>query len=224
MSDTITKYGTIVTRQGKERIAACILSGTLVDITQAAVGDGGGAYYQPDDTQTALKNERWRGKIASAQINPQNKNMIDVKLVVGAEVGGFFIREAALYTSDGLMLALCNLPDTEKVAFSDGVSGKLTLMLHIVVENASALRFTVDASLDTVSREEMAAALSAHNADPAAHPALRQADAALDARLSLLEMMYGTDIKENPFTVSFGSLEGIFVAGVWDQSGQRIGY
>ena len=159
MSDSITKYGTIVTQLGKERIAACILSGTLVDITQAAVGDGGGAYYQPDGSQTALKNECWRGKIASAQINLQNKNMIDVKLVIGAEVGGFFIREAALYTSDGLMLAICNLPDTEKVAFSDGVSGKLSLLLHLIVEDASVLHFILNPTLDTVSREEMQDAL-----------------------------------------------------------------
>lgn len=181
MSDSITKYGTIITRQGKERIAACILSGQLVDITQAAVGDGGGAYYQPDDTQTALKNERWRGQIASAKINPKTPNMIDVKAVVGAEVGGFTIREASLIASDGVTVAICNLPDTEKTAFSDGVSGKLTLLLHLVVEDASVLRFTVDANLDTVTREELAAALSAHDADPAAHPDLRAALSAHDA-------------------------------------------
>ena len=222
MSDLITKYGTIITRQGKGRIAACILSGQLVDITQIAVGDGGGAYYQPDEAQTALKNECWRGQIASARLNPNTPNMIDVKAVVGADVGGFTIREASLITSDGVTLAICNLPDTEKSAFTDGVSGKLDLLLHILVEDASVLRFTVDPALDTVTREELSAALSAHDADEAAHPALREADAGLDARLSLVEMLYSTDIKDNPFTVQFNSLEGLAAAGVWDQSGQRI--
>ena len=69
---------------------------------------------------------------------------------------------------------------------------------------------------------DVAAALSAHDADGAAHPALREADAGLDARLALLEMMYSTIVKENPFTVQFNSLEGLAAAGVWDQSGQRI--
>ena len=187
MSDLITKYGAIITRQGKGRIAACILSGQLVDITQIAVGDGGGAYYQPDEAQTALKNECWRGQIASARLNPNTPNMIDVKAVVGADVGGFTIREASLITSDGVTLAICNLPDTEKSAFTDGVSGKLDLLLHILVEDASVLRFTVDPTLDTVTREEMEAALSAHDADEAAHPDLRAGLSGLEDRVTALE-------------------------------------
>ena len=155
------QYGTILTAQGKALMAACILSGSKLDLTQAAVGDGGGSYYQPDPGQTTLKRETWRGAIAAAQIHPTQLNMIDVKVVIGSEVGGFIIREAALYTSDGVMLALCNLPDTEKVALSSGVSGKFTLLLHFLVEDASVLRFVVSPSLDTVSREEMDAALDA---------------------------------------------------------------
>ena len=155
------QYGTILTAQGKALMAACILNGSQLDLTQAAVGDGGGSCYQPDPGQTALKRETWRGAIAAAQIHPAQPNMIDVKVVIGSEVGGFIIREAALYTSDGVMLALCNLPDTEKVALSSGVSGKFTLLLHFLVEDASVLRFVVSPSLDTVSREEMDAALAA---------------------------------------------------------------
>lgn len=82
----------------------------------------------------------------------------------------------------------------------------------------------VNANANTVTREELSAALSAHDADPAAHPALREADAGLDARLSLVEMLYSTDIKENPFTVQFNSLEGLAAAGVWDQSGRALAF
>lgn len=181
------QYGTILTAQGKALMAACILNGSRLDLTQAAVGDGGGSCYQPDPGQTALKRETWRGAIAAAQINPAQPNMIDVKVVIGSEVGGFIIREAALYTSDGVMLALCNLPDTEKVALSSGVSGKFTLLLHFLVEDASVLRFVVSPSLDTVSREEMDAALAAHDASDTAHPHLQASAAALAARMDQLD-------------------------------------
>ena len=181
------QYGTILTAQGKTLMAACILNGSQLDLTQAAVGDGGGSSYQPDPNQTALKRETWRGAIAAAQINPAQPNMIDVKVVIGSEVGGFIIREAALYTSDGVMLALCNLPDTEKVALSSGVSGKFTLLLHFLVEDASVLRFVVSPSLDTVSREEMDAALAAHDASDTAHPHLQASAAALTARMDQLD-------------------------------------
>lgn len=181
------QYGTILTAQGKALMAACILNGSQLDLTQAAVGDGGGSCYQPDPNQTALKRETWRGAIAAAQIHPAQPNMIDIKVVIGSEVGGFIIREAALYTSDGVMLALCNLPDTEKVALSSGVSGKFTLLLHFLVEDASVLRFVVSPSLDTVSREEMDAALAAHDASDTAHPHLQASAAALAARMDQLD-------------------------------------
>ena len=40
-------YGTVITSSGAALIAACILNGTKLPITDAAVGDGDGAYYQP---------------------------------------------------------------------------------------------------------------------------------------------------------------------------------
>ena len=37
-------YGTVINAIGTAKIADCILNGKKVDITTAAVGDGGGAY------------------------------------------------------------------------------------------------------------------------------------------------------------------------------------
>ena len=37
-------YGTVITSSGAALIAACILNGTKLPITDAAVGDGDGAY------------------------------------------------------------------------------------------------------------------------------------------------------------------------------------
>lgn len=168
-----TTYGTIITNEGAALIAACILNGTTLSITEAAVGDGGGAYYVPTVDQTALKGEQWRGDIASAEISSSTANMIDVKIVVGEEVGGFTVREAAIYSADGTMIAVCNTPDTEKVAISGGVSGKLTLLMHIVVADASVLEFTINPSLDTVSQEDLEAAISEHNASSTCHADIR---------------------------------------------------
>lgn len=168
-----TSYGTIITTAGAALIAECILSGTQLSITEAAVGDGNGAYYQPTVDQTGLKNEKWRGDIASAEISSSAPNMIDVKIVIGEEVGGFIIREAAIFSADGTMIAVCNTPDTEKVAISGGVSGKLTLLMHIIVADVSVLEFTLNPALDTVSQEELEAAISEHNASDSCHADIR---------------------------------------------------
>lgn len=134
------------------------------------MGDGDGAYYQPTVDQMELKNKKWEGEIASATISTTTANMIDVKIIVPADVGGFIVREAAIYSDDGTMVAVCNTPDTEKVAIDEGVSGKLTLLMHLIVADTSVLQFVINPSLDTVSEDDLAAAIDAHNEDPEAHP------------------------------------------------------
>lgn len=167
------KYGTIITQAGAEIIAECILSGTALVISTAAAGDGGGGYYEPTTTQTALANEKWRGGIASAQINKETPNMLDVKVVIPDDVGGFVVRELGLFSEDGVLIAICNTPDTEKVAISGGVSGKLTMLMHIIVADASVVEFTINPALDAVSRQELEAAISDHNASATCHADIR---------------------------------------------------
>lgn len=64
--------------------------------------------------------------------------------------------------------------------------------------------------------------IAAHNADPEAHPALRGALAGLEAKISALDLRYNTDVSGNPFTVTFDSLEGLAVEGVWNTPQRRI--
>lgn len=158
-SITTTKYATIITAVGEAKIAAAILNGTKVNIVLAAVGDGNGSYYKPTAEQTSLLNECWRGKIASYQIGSTVKNMIDIKFLIPADVGGFFVREAMVIDDEGDVIALCNTPAAEKVAISEGASFPLTMMMHIIVKDASAINVMVQPSLDTVSREEMHGAI-----------------------------------------------------------------
>lgn len=153
-------YGTVITTTGSSKIAACILNGTKLNITHAAVGDGGGAYYIPTAGQTKLMQECWRGEIASYEINDNNPNMLDVKFIVPAEVGGFTIREAALLDEAGDVVAICNTPDAQKVKITDGVSFPITMVMHIVVTDVSAVQVVVNSSLDTLNREELNLALA----------------------------------------------------------------
>lgn len=187
-----TTYGTVITNAGAALIAECILNGTKLPITEAAVGDGNGEPYSPTPAQTELKNEKWRGEIVSATISTTTANMIDVKIVIGEDVGGFVVREAAIYSDDGVMVAVCNTPDTEKVAISGGVSGKLTMLMHIVVADASVLQFVINPALDTVSQEDLTAAVTAHNKDPEAHPDLAERIDAITHTISVVPTQNGS--------------------------------
>lgn len=155
-----TPYYTLPTAVGKAKIAAAILSGKKVNITHIAVGDGGGAYYEPTEDQTGLVNECWRGEVASYRISGSVANMIDITALIPATVGGFYIREGMAIDEDGDAIALWNTPDIEKRPSTDGVSFPLDIVAHIVVEDASVVTITVNPALDTVSRSELEAALA----------------------------------------------------------------
>lgn len=243
MPEQEKRYGTKITTLGAARITACILAGTKLKITQAAAGDGGGGYYVPTVDQTSLVGELWRGPIVSAVQNPTVPNMLDVKIVIDDSVGNFVCREMGLFNEAGELIAICNTPDTEKVAISTGVDGRLTMVMHIVVADASVLEFTIIPALDVVSREDLEQAISDHNTDTTAHADIRQAITSavaahnsaadvhpdlqntvggIDARLAILELKYGTNITGNAFTVTFASLVGLVVTGVWNETYQRV--
>lgn len=243
MPEQEKRYGTKITTAGASHITACILAGTKLKITQAAAGDGGGGYYVPTVDQTELVGEMWRGPIVSAVQNPAVPNMLDVKIVIDDSVGNFICREIGLYSEDGVLIAICNTPDTERVAISTGVAGRLTMVMHIVVADASVLEFTIVPALDVVSREDLESAIVEHNVNPASHVDIRQAIPAaveahnsasdvhselqitvggINAHLGMLELKYSTNITGNSFTVTFASLVGLVVTGVWNETYQRV--
>lgn len=145
------KYKTIVTDIGNEKMMNATLNGVKVNVVAAVVGDGGGSYYVPTADQTTLVNEVWRGPIASKEINSKSANMLDVKVVIPAKVGGFTVRECGIVDDAGDLIAVCNIPDAEKAIIEDGISAALTILMHIVMTNSDALEFTLDPTIDTAS-------------------------------------------------------------------------
>jgi hypothetical protein len=258
------QYSTIITDGGAAKIAAAIASGVPLMITEAAVGDGNGAYYEPTPAQIELRNEVWRGMIAYSDIDPAEPNMINVQFVIPPDDGGFTVREAALYDDSGEMLAVCNLPDTKKEVYSSGTTGKLTIIMHIIVTDSSALMFEINPQLDSVSPEQLYSAIAlhdssdtahsdiraaidavvnsmpgdyytkaqtdqritdavaAHNTDASAHGDIRASIAGLDSRTTNLEMIVGGGISTNPFSITFTTLAGVNVTGVWNDTQGRI--
>lgn len=195
MADTERTYGTLVTDVGVALITAATMEGEKVNITQLAVGDGGGAYYQPVPSMTELKKENWRGPINTVAINEQSPNMIDVVAVIPSNVGGWTIREMAVFDEAGNMIAICNTPDTEKVIITTGAAGEIELTMHIEISNTGAISFIIDPTVITATKKD----LEEHNASAKAHEPLfgQKADVTdLNAHVN------NTDIHVNPTTMA----------------------
>lgn len=194
MADTQKTYGTIVTNTGVNLITTATLEGKKVNITQLAVGDGNGAYYQPLPQMTTLKNEQWRGTVSNVSVSEQSPNMIDVVAIVPSSVGGWTIREMAIFDEAGNMIAICNTPDTEKVIITTGATGEIELTMHIEISNTGVITFVIDPTVITATKKD----IENHNSSASAHQALfkQKADVTeLNAHTN------NTDIHVNPITM-----------------------
>lgn len=149
------QYGTKLTAKGAAALAACILEGTKLEITEIAVGDGGGAYYEPMTDQTALVHEVWRDEVLTCEKSVLNPNTMDIKGVIPSDAGGFVIREMGVFDAAGTLIGVCNTPDMEKTDAASGAGGKLDLIMHLVVTDADAVQVVIKSSLDSVSLEDV---------------------------------------------------------------------
>lgn len=149
------QYGTKLTAKGAAALAACILEGTKLEITEIAVGDGGGAYYEPMSDQMALVHEVWRDEVLSCEKSVLNPNTMDIKGVIPSDAGGFVIREMGVFDAAGTLIGVCNTPDMEKTDAASGAGGKLDLIMHLVVTDADAVQVVIKSSLDAVSLEDV---------------------------------------------------------------------
>ena len=148
------QYGTKLTAKGAAALAACILEGTKLEITEIAVGDGGGAYYEPMTDQTALVHEVWRDEVLVCEKSVLNPNTMDIKGVIPSDAGGFVIREMGVFDAAGTLIGVCNTPDMEKTDAASGAGGKMDLIMHLVVTDADAVQVVIKSSLDSISLED----------------------------------------------------------------------
>ncbi|HDS9327929.1 TPA: phage tail protein [Klebsiella pneumoniae] len=148
-------YITILTEYGAARMAQAALAGVAVDFTEMAVGDGGGAVPAPDPSQTQLVNEVYRAPLNRVVIADKSANLIRTELIILPQVGGFWLREAALYDDTGQCLAVASLPPSYKPQLSEG-SGRLhSVNLWIAVSNASSVELKADPSVILATASEV---------------------------------------------------------------------
>ncbi|MCS5876086.1 phage tail protein [Klebsiella pneumoniae] len=151
------KYSAILTATGKERMAQAIVTGKPVVFTEMAVGDGNGAAVTVGDLSSGLINEKYRAVLNRVEIADMAANVIRTEILIMPQVGGFWIREAALYDEDGECIAVANLAPTYKPLLSEGAGRMQSVNLWIAVSNTAAVELQADptviiASVDEVNR------------------------------------------------------------------------
>lgn len=99
-------FSTILTKIGKQKITNAIALGKKIELSTLAVGDGGGGYYEISEKQTQLKNKVWEGQLSKVVISEKNPNTILTEALIPTDVGGFYIREAGIFDTEGDLIVL----------------------------------------------------------------------------------------------------------------------
>ncbi|WP_434708166.1 phage tail protein [Pseudomonas sp. R1-1] len=152
-------YYTLLTNAGIAYETACKAAGVPIKLTQISVGDGGeGGVYNPAATATALKREVWRGPLNALFQDEKNPSWLLAEVTIPPDVGGWYVREAGLWTDTGILYAIVKYPESFKPVLATSGSGKEFYIRSIFeTSNASLVTLLID---DTVVKATRAWVMS----------------------------------------------------------------
>lgn len=146
-------FYTILTAVGRAKIANSQVTDSKINLSEMAVGDGGGDYYNPNDSQEKLRNEVWRDNIGSVEVDSDNPNWIVIEAIIPAEDGGFTVREVGIFDASNDLIAIGKYPETYKPVLDEGSAKDLYVRMIIEVSNASSVTLKIDPAVTIASRK-----------------------------------------------------------------------
>jgi hypothetical protein len=237
-------YGFCVTKQGRDLIAK-LVAGKKLELSRIMVGSGS----CPDDEVPREMKDLAEPVAAATSTTPvYDGNTVKMTIEYRSDLNGgldhgFWLREFGVYAfdpDDGEVLiyygCLGDYPQWVSAYSATSVDvRRFPVVIAIGDDSGVETDFNCEAWMTAEDVEiycntmmlpafltDAQKLVDAHNDDPDAHFSIRNIVSDMDARLSLLELMWNTDVDGNPFTVTFETLDGIVVEGVWNENGKRV--
>ncbi|MFJ5392743.1 phage tail protein [Pectobacterium sp. CHL-2024] len=145
-------YFALLTNIGAAKLANATALGVRLNITQMAVGDGGGVLPTPNPAQTALISEKRRAALNMMSIDPKNPSQIIAEQVIPENEGGWWIREIGLFDDDGNLIAVANCPETYKPQLQEGSGRIQTVRMILIVSSTDAVTLKIDPAVVLATR------------------------------------------------------------------------
>ncbi|MGY2176330.1 phage tail protein [Pseudomonas azotoformans] len=153
MTDQNSQFFAILTAVGEAKQANAAALGTSWTFAQMAVGDANGTDPVPSRTQTKLINERRRAPLNQVKVDPTNASVIIAEQIIPETVGGWWVRELALYDADGDMVAVANCAPTFKPLLSQGSGRTQVIRINLIVSSTANIELKIDPSVVLATRE-----------------------------------------------------------------------
>jgi len=140
------QFYTILTTIGKAKLANAQATGTPVNFSEIAVGDGNGSYYNPVESQKVLTNEVWRGSLNTVYTESENPGYLYCEGVIPDTDGGFSIRECGIFDNEGNLIAVGKVPETYKPTLPEGSTSGLAIKMILQISNTEDVTLLIDPS------------------------------------------------------------------------------
>lgn len=152
MTDQNTQFFAILTAIGEAKLANATALGTSLTLSQMGVGDANGTDPIPSRTQTKLINERRRAPLNQVKVDPSNASVIIAEQIIPESVGGWWVRELALYDAEGDMVAVANCAPTYKSLLAQGSGRTQVIRINLVVSSTANVELKIDPSVVLATR------------------------------------------------------------------------
>jgi len=153
MIDINSQFFAILTKVGEAKQANADALGIPWNISQMGVGDAHGTDPIPDRLQTKLINERRRAPLNQLMIDPLNASVLIAEQVIPADVGGWWVREIALYDADGDMVAVANCAPSFKPMLSQGSGRTQIVRMNFIISSITNVVLKIDPAIVLATRE-----------------------------------------------------------------------
>lgn len=155
------EFYSLITAAGRALEVQAKASNVPLKLSLMAVGDGGGAAYNPIGTEGALRGEKWRGNLNSLLPHPKNPAWLIAECILPDQEGGWWVREVGLLTEADVLYAIAKYPPTFKPVLASGAGKMLYVRMIFEVTNAASVQLQVDPSVVLATREALQVGLDA---------------------------------------------------------------
>lgn len=146
-----TTYYTVLTEYGQAKVAAALVSGIPINLTQMSVGDGNGSPVTPDPAMTALVHEVYRTNVNNIIQDPDHANVVYVEMLIDTAHGGWTIREFGVWDDHNQLVGVGNFPATYKTTADDGATNDLAIQAALIVGDTSVVNLVLDPAMITAT-------------------------------------------------------------------------
>lgn len=158
MANATSRFGGLLTHVGVDKQTQANAQGIPWKITRMQLGDAGGDPAQhpdptPDPSQTALIHPVYTADLNALYPSPTDPGVLIAELVLPPEVGGFWIREGALFDADGAFVAVASLAPSYKPLLAQGSGRVQVIRMHVLFGNIANVQLQIDPAVVLATRD-----------------------------------------------------------------------